>query len=60
MFRQASVKAVEFFAPPGELDGGKLRVMAFVNNVVDLAAEGVERRNGLPPFRRQKKETIVR
>jgi hypothetical protein len=37
-----------------------LRIAALIDNVIDLAAESVQRRNCLPPLRGQEKKAVVK
>jgi hypothetical protein len=56
----ASGEAVgDLLAPPRELGGGDARVGHLVDHVVDLAAEGVERRDRGAARRRQEQEGVV-
>ena len=49
MLRRAGVDGVDFGAPPGELHAGDVGVGHFVDDVVDLAAERVERADRRAP-----------
>ncbi|MPN26598.1 hypothetical protein SDC9_174023 [bioreactor metagenome] len=59
VLRIAFADAFDFLAPPGELGRGQRDVVAFVDHVVDLAAEGVERHDGLTALRGQEQEAVI-
>src|SRR5205814_9679898 len=59
MLRLAVEEIRHFAAPPGELRGGNLRIHAFVDDVVHLAAEGIERSDGAPALGREKEKRVV-
>jgi hypothetical protein len=53
------VDALDFLAPPGQLDRRQRLVAALVYNVIDFAAKGVQGNDGSPPRARQKEETQI-
>ena len=55
----ALVGASQFGAPPGEPDARQLRVGAFVDDVIHLPAEGVERGDGAAARWRQEEEAVI-
>jgi hypothetical protein len=57
--RLAVGNALDFLAPPGELGRGDGNVVAFVDDVIDFAAEGVERHDGAPALDGQEQEAVV-
>src|SRR5690606_22679339 len=59
MLRLPGVQALDFAAPPVEARARKLRVGRFVDDVVDLATERVERGDGAPSRWRQEQEAVI-
>ena len=59
MLRRAGEHGADLLPPPGELRARELRVGDLVDDVVDLAAERVERGDRAPPLRRQEQEAVV-
>ena len=59
MLRRAGEHGADLLAPPGELRAGELGIGDFVDDVVDFAAERVERGDRAPPLRRQEQEAVV-
>ena len=54
-----AIEPLDLEPPPGELGGGHRLVADLVDDVVDLAAEGIERGDRAAPFRRQEQEAVV-
>jgi hypothetical protein len=48
-----------FLAPPGEFGRCELHVLAFIDHVIDLAAEGVQRGDRSPLRRWQEEEAVI-
>ena len=59
MLRRAVERAGDLLPPPRELGLRDVRVVHFVDHVVDLAAERVQRGDRAPPRRRQEQEAVV-
>ena len=59
MLRRAVERARDLLPPPRELGARDVRVGHLVDDVVDLAAERVERRDRAAPWRRQEQEAVV-
>ncbi len=59
VIRIARGKALDLVAPPGECCLRHGGIADFVDDVVDLAAVGVDRGDRATPFRRQKQERVV-
>src|SRR5690348_7021025 len=59
MLRLAGEKIRHLVAPPGQLCSSNLRIEAFVDDVVDFAAEGIERRDRAPALRGQEEKGVV-
>src|SRR5260370_8812974 len=59
VLRFAGEKIRNLRAPPGELGRGELRVGGLVDDVIDLAAEGVQRRDRAPALGRQEEKREV-
>ncbi len=55
----AFVQRLHFVAPPAQFGSRQKGIGTFVHHVVDLAAEGVERRNRLAPQRFEKQKAVV-
>src|SRR5205085_4107104 len=49
----------EFITPPRKFRGGDLRIEAFVDDVVDLAAEGIERGDRATALRRKEEKGVI-
>ena len=59
MLGLAGVKAAKFESPPGQLGGGDLRILAFIDDIVDFATIGVKRSDRPPPLGRQKEKAVI-
>src|SRR6266536_3006096 len=59
MLRLAGERGTDYIAPPPELRPGDAGVYRLVDDVVDLAAERVERRDGASAFGRQEQEAVI-
>src|SRR5690606_9418125 len=59
VLRVALVETAHFVAPPGKRFRRYARIAAFIDDVVDLAAESVERGDGAALFRWQEEERVV-
>jgi len=51
--------AFNLLAPPVQLASGNITVAAFIDNIVDLLAEGVQRCNCAALFSGNKQETVI-
>ncbi len=59
VLRRAREHGADLAAPPGELRAGEVRIGRLVDDIVDFAAERVERGDRAPPLRRQEHEAVV-
>ncbi|MNY43142.1 hypothetical protein D3C86_1780790 [compost metagenome] len=50
----------DFAAPPGELGRGDAGVADFVHDIIDLAAERIERGDGRAPLLGQEKKSVIK
>ena len=59
VLRSPFERRADLGAPPAKLDPRHPRVADFVDDVIDLAAECIQRRNGAPLIGRQETEAVV-
>ena len=59
MFRLSRKTLFDLFLPPVQFPVCDRGVTAFVDNIIDLATEGVQRGYGTPLFHRQEQKAVV-
>jgi len=60
MTRVALQHGGNFLAPPHQFGAGDIGILDFIDGIVHLAAEGVERSDGTPSFHRQKQKAVIK